>query len=72
MINLSTLRSAVAEHAAIRRRLRLQPVGGPGDKVFPQPIPEIRAMPEHVTFSKNVASPGMTLGPFYSTASKAR
>lgn len=39
MINLSTLRSAVAEHAAIRRRLRLQPVGGPGDKVFPPTYP---------------------------------
>ncbi len=35
-LTLNELRDAVAgTHAALRRRLRLQPAGGPGDKVFP-------------------------------------
>jgi CRISPR-associated protein Csb1 len=33
------VRSAVAEHAAFRRRQRLQPVGGIGDKLFPPTYP---------------------------------
>ena len=34
-MNISELQKIVAEGAALRRRQRLQPVGGPGDKVFP-------------------------------------
>ena len=34
-MNISELKDMVAEGAALRRRQRLQPVGGPGDKVFP-------------------------------------
>ena len=34
-MDISELKDMVAEGAALRRRLRLQPVGGPGDKVFP-------------------------------------
>ena len=34
-LTLEVLRNAVQEHAAIRCRRRLQPAGGPGDKVFP-------------------------------------
>jgi CRISPR-associated protein Csb1 len=33
------LTSVVTEHAAFRRRLRLQPVGGRGDKIFPPTYP---------------------------------
>jgi CRISPR-associated protein Csb1 len=41
---------AVAEDAALRRRQRLQPVGGKGDKIFPPTYPEERrgAGPRHV------------------------
>lgn len=44
------VRSVVAEHAAFRRRQRLQPVGGPGDKVFPPTYPGDgrNAQPRHV------------------------
>lgn len=34
------LSRAVNEHAAIRRRQRLQPVGGKGDKIFPPTYPD--------------------------------
>lgn len=34
-MEISELQKMVAEDAALRRRQRLQPVGGPGDKVFP-------------------------------------
>jgi CRISPR-associated protein Csb1 len=33
------LRTAVANHTAIRRVQRLQPAGGPGDKIFPPTYP---------------------------------
>ena len=36
---LDALAEAVAQHAAFRRRRRLQPVGGPGDKLFPPTYP---------------------------------
>lgn len=38
-INLAQLKDVVETHAAIRRIQRLQPVGGPGDKVFPVTYP---------------------------------
>lgn len=34
-MNISELQEMVAKGAALRRKQRLQPVGGPGDKVFP-------------------------------------
>ena len=34
-MDIKELKDMVAEGAALRRRQRLQPVGGPGDKVFP-------------------------------------
>jgi CRISPR-associated protein Csb1 len=48
--NIATLRDAVASKAAIRRRQRLQPAGGQGDKIFPPTYPgEGRnAQPRHV------------------------
>ena len=50
MISLSALRTAIAEHAAIRRIRRLQPAGGPGDKLFPPTYPAERNTdpPQHV------------------------
>lgn len=49
-MNISELKDMVAEGAALRRRQKLQPVGGPGDKVFPPTYPgEGRnAPPRHV------------------------
>ena len=49
-MEISELQKMVAEGAALRRRQRLQPVGGPGDKVFPPTYPgEGRnAPPRHV------------------------
>ena len=51
-MNLAKLQSAVASGAAMRRIRRLQPAGGPGDKVFPPTYPgEGRggnAAPRHV------------------------
>lgn len=49
-LDIATLRDAVAGKAAIRRRQRLQPVGGQGDKIFPPTYPgEGRnAPPRHV------------------------
>lgn len=38
-MNISKLQDMVAEGAALRRRQRLQPVGGQGDKVFPPTYP---------------------------------
>src|SRR5262245_31396437 len=38
-LNLNQLRDAVAIQAAVRRRQRLQPVGGKGDKIFPPTYP---------------------------------
>lgn len=49
-LDLSGLRAAVASDTALRRRQRLQPVGGKGDKIFPPTYPgEGRnAPPRHV------------------------
>src|SRR5690348_15475758 len=57
-MDYAALASAVAEHAALRRRQRLQPVGGRGDKIFPPTYPpsdemkrlvgEPNAPPRHV------------------------
>jgi len=38
-VDYATLARAVAEDAALRRRQRLQPVGGKGDKIFPPTYP---------------------------------
>jgi CRISPR-associated protein Csb1 len=38
-LDISALGDAVANMAAIRRRRRLQPAGGPGDKIFPPTYP---------------------------------
>src|SRR6266568_445578 len=38
-LTLDRLRQAVAKDAAIRRVQRLQPAGGPGDKIFPPTYP---------------------------------
>lgn len=38
-LDISAFGDAVANMAAIRRRRRLQPVGGPGDKIFPPTYP---------------------------------
>jgi CRISPR-associated protein Csb1 len=52
-LDLKSLRSAVAEHAAFRRRQRLQPVGGVGDKIFPPTYPgERNADPPRHVFEK--------------------
>ena len=49
-MEISELQKMVAEGAALRRRQKLQPVGGPGDKIFPPTYPgEGRnAPPRHV------------------------
>ena len=49
-MNISELQKMVAEGAALRRRQRLQPVGGPGDKIFPPTYPGEgnNAPPRHV------------------------
>lgn len=39
-MRLDDLQAAVREDAALRRRQRLQPAGGPGDKLFPPTYPE--------------------------------
>lgn len=56
-MNFNDLKTAVAEDAAIRRRQRLQPVGGPGDKIFPPTYPgEGRnAQARHVLERRRVA-----------------
>ena len=38
-MNIGELKHMVAKGAALRRRQRLQPVGGPGDKIFPPTCP---------------------------------
>jgi CRISPR-associated protein Csb1 len=49
-MNLAELTTAVTEDAAFRRRSVLQPVGGPGDKIFPPTYPGLgrNAPPRHV------------------------
>ena len=49
-MDIKELKDMVAEGTALRRRQRLQPVGGPGDKIFPPTYPgEGRnAPPRHV------------------------
>jgi CRISPR-associated protein Csb1 len=42
-LTLDRLRGAVAKDAAIRRVQKLQPVGGPGDKIFPPTYPGERS-----------------------------
>lgn len=56
-MDYAELTQAVAEDAALRRRQRLQPVGGPGDKIFPPTYPgEGRnAPPRHVLERRRVA-----------------
>lgn len=46
-MDLQSLNALVLEHAAFRRRQRLQPVGGAGDKVFPPTYPGKNG-PQHV------------------------
>lgn len=49
MMDLQQLDGYVQDAAAFRRRRRLQPVGGPGDKLFPPTYPgEGNAAPRHV------------------------
>ena len=43
-MDYTTLALAVAEQAALRRRQRLQPVGGEGDKIFPPTYPASEEM----------------------------
>jgi CRISPR-associated protein Csb1 len=48
-MDAGALSRMVAEDAALRRRQRLQPVGGKGDKIFPPTYPpEGRGAPRHV------------------------
>lgn len=49
-MNTATLAQMIAENAALRRRQRLQPVGGKGDKIFPPTYPGERQNdpPRHV------------------------
>src|SRR5262249_60943278 len=50
-ITLGRLRRAIENDAAIRRVRRLQPTGGPGDKIFPPTYPgegRRNAPPRHV------------------------
>ena len=49
-MDINELQNMVAKGAALRRRQRLQPVGGPGDKVFPPTYPGEghNAPPRHV------------------------
>jgi CRISPR-associated protein Csb1 len=56
-LTFDRLRRAVAEDAAIRRVQRLQPVGGPGDKLFPPTYPGDRNNdpPRHVFERRRIA-----------------
>ena len=47
-LSYEELNLAVSKHAAIRRRQRLQPVGGKGDKIFPATYPGENDVPIHV------------------------
>lgn len=50
-LTLDVLTNVVKEDAAIRRIQRLQPVGGPGDKVFPPTYPgEVKSAPARHVF----------------------
>jgi hypothetical protein len=42
VLTFQRLRDAIAQDAAIRRIQRLQPAGGPGDKIFPPTYPRER------------------------------
>jgi CRISPR-associated protein Csb1 len=54
--SLGALENAVAKDAAIRRVQRLQPAGGPGDKIFPPTFPGegTNAPPRHVFESRRI------------------
>lgn len=52
-LTLEELSSAVQNEAAFRLRQRLQPVGGPGDKLFPPTYPGERA-PKHIFEQRRV------------------
>ncbi|MDW8371775.1 MAG: type I-U CRISPR-associated protein Cas7, partial [Geminicoccaceae bacterium] len=53
MLEVERLAEIVAEDAAIRRRQRLQPVGGKGDKIFPPTYPaEGRNQPPRHVYEK--------------------
>ena len=49
---LPALKTAIAEHAAIRRCRRLQPAGGVGDKLFPPTYPADREGPPRHVFER--------------------
>ncbi len=55
-LTLDTLKEAVEEDAAIRRVQRLQPVGGPGDKLFPPTYPGVgqNALARHVFETRRI------------------
>jgi CRISPR-associated protein Csb1 len=54
-VDQNELSRTVAEDAAIRRRRRLQPVGGPGDRIFPPTYPgEGREPPRHVVERRRI------------------
>ena len=69
-INIEQLRIAVSKDAAIRRVQRLQPVGGPGDKIFPPTYPGERRTdpPRHVFETRRVGGKNVlcVLGPVFS------
>ena len=71
-MNYATLTLAVNAHAALRRRQRLQPVGGKGDKIFPPTYPEERRGAGRDMCSSGVGSTAPRSGACSSTASKAR
>lgn len=56
-LSYEALRNVVEEAAAIRRVQRLQPVGGPGDKIFPPTYPGERNNdpPRHVFETRRIA-----------------
>lgn len=56
IMDIAQLRSAVAEAAAFRRRQRLQPVGGSGDKIFPPTYPgeNTNDPPRHVFEARRI------------------
>ena len=57
-IDLQSLGEAIGQDAAFRRVRRLQPIGGPGDKIFPPTYPPERrgAPPRHVFERRRVES----------------
>jgi CRISPR-associated protein Csb1 len=52
-MDYAQLRDLVAHAAAIRRRQRLQPAGGPGDKLFPPTYPAERVLLDSVQSQAN-------------------